>query len=213
MENNSGNYVIFIGIGVCLCFIGIFLFIQFNKTADISASQNMPSQNMSSQNMPSNKTTAVIIYGSGAKLNLSQVAIVDINNRKITPLSIVASPHQNDGGNTGNSTPPGHKNHAIDGILRERDYPNIYHSASTTGYTSFTLVIPPTDIKYVLIYNRIGLQPIRARLEKYSLLLQNSSNPQIAKIGLSSDLKQAYRLSGGVFTLTNEQTARNSIIN
>ena len=85
----------------------------------------------------------------------------------------------------------------------------MYHSKDITDIF-FELIINPTDIKYIIIYNRID-ECCTFRLSNYSLILKNSLNNEIAQVKLTADISQSYRLTdSGLFTV-NVSTVINEL--
>jgi hypothetical protein len=112
-------------------------------------------------------------------LQLAQVIIIDINNNVIIPLSVSGSPP---GWGTNLNTP-------IDGTRSARPYPNIYHSPGGSD-DFYELVINPTTIKSVTIYNRNDC--CSERIQSFTLYLKNGVNDTLASIPLINVPVQTY---------------------
>ena len=168
-----------------------------------------------------------MFYGNNY-LELSRVVIVDIDNKKIKPISIIAQPEYD--------TPPrsiqtGDKDIVFDGTLSERPFPYIYHSGDWIN-ARFEILIPPTIIKYIIIYGRSDYQSPRdythpGRLSFFTLKLRSAPNVSlnwsidlvedtpsniIASVQLSGvGASEAYRLTDSWLVKVDVATAVNEI--
>ena len=117
-------------------------------------------------------------------LQLSQIIIHDQNNNIISAISV-------------NASEPGFgtdKNTAIDNNIKARPHQTenkytIYHSNSSSC-PFYEIIINPSDIKSITIYNRTDC--CNDKLTKFNLSLLNNSNVKITSIPLNKEFVQRY---------------------
>ena len=133
---------------------------------------NYLNQNTKTRTAP----TAKIRFAGNGWFNISQILIQDTNNNTIKPITI------NHPGTWGGALEP---IGMFDGTLAPRNFPQIYHT-NTNSNVTIDIIINPTQIGKITIYNRSDCCSDRIALFTLSLL---DSNNNIIETKSLSDLQ------------------------
>ena len=141
---------------------------QAEKEAKAKAAKEQAEKEAAAQEQAATLVSKVRIEINKGKenyLQISQLVLLDNNNKIIKPIEINASESMQDA----------NKYTANDGVRKPRPNPNIYHSSTNSMKTAFyEFIIPPSKIKTIEIYNREDC--CSERIADFSLYLYNSNN-------------------------------------